>query len=414
MSGSYQQLQDAKACADIIKFQHNGKPYPDFQAARVGPNQRLVEVFGIDNAFTNPDQKAKSAFSKRMGQLMMTATKIGKDNEESDWSDLRNRAIFYFDDYLLEIKKDTMNLAELTQFITLELSLFYLFSDAGEAKRSTNRFKDIIYIGHCINQLWIDSKKANTARSNWEDQTELHDALRRVITPELSMPGAFPEILDPNPLNVLLPAYETMWRVVIRGFLEIRYRKAADNLSWCKIMTDYLGKLESPISMQNGAFHNTGQSGVRPIDVVKETLRLYPPTRRVHRNFDGQTCRADIEACQRSELLGGKDPLVFRPERWQDICAVERQRAFEKVKGAEKSLKRSEEELGYMPFAYWCAADHEETKEFGMKMIALLVAVLCEKLGNEWELENDESLPKQGTPLGTDREAYEDLKLKKL
>jgi hypothetical protein len=49
-----------------------------------------------------------------------------------------------------------------------------------------------------------------------------------------------------------------------------------------------------------------------------------------------------------------------------------------------------------------------------MKMIALLVAVLCEKLGNEWELENDESLPKQGTPLGTDREAYEDLKLKKL
>jgi hypothetical protein len=84
MSGSYQQLRDAKECADIIKFQQNGKPYPDFQAARVGPNQRLVEVFGIDNAFTNPDQKAKLAFSKQMGQLMMTATKIGKDNEESD------------------------------------------------------------------------------------------------------------------------------------------------------------------------------------------------------------------------------------------------------------------------------------------------------------------------------------------
>jgi hypothetical protein len=67
-----------------------------------------------------------------------------------------------------------------------------------------------------------------------------------------------------------------------------------------------------------------------------------------------------------------------------------------------------------MPFAHWCAADHEETREFGMNMIALLVAVLCEKLGNEWKLENDESLPKQGTPLDTDREAYEDLKLNKL
>jgi hypothetical protein len=64
-----------------------------------------------------------------MGQLMMIATKIGNDNEESDWSDLRNRTIFYFDDYLLENKRDTINLAELTQFITLELSLFYLFSD---------------------------------------------------------------------------------------------------------------------------------------------------------------------------------------------------------------------------------------------------------------------------------------------
>jgi hypothetical protein len=169
MSGSYQQFQDAKECADIFKFQQNAKPYPDFQAALVGPNQRLVETFGIDNAFTNPDQKAKLAFSKQMGQLMMTATKIGKDNEEGDWSDLRNRAIFYFDDYLLENKKDTTNLAESTQFIKLELSLFYLFSNAGKAKRSTNRFEDIIYIGHCINQLWIDSKKANTARPKWED-----------------------------------------------------------------------------------------------------------------------------------------------------------------------------------------------------------------------------------------------------
>jgi hypothetical protein len=44
--------------------------------------------------------------------LMMTATKIGKDNEKSDWSNLRNRAIFYSDDYLLEIKNDTINLAE--------------------------------------------------------------------------------------------------------------------------------------------------------------------------------------------------------------------------------------------------------------------------------------------------------------
>ncbi|KAF2034801.1 hypothetical protein EK21DRAFT_56265 [Setomelanomma holmii] len=413
MSGLHKQLQDAKECAEIIKFQQNGIPYPDFQGARVEPNQRLVEVFGIDNAFTNPDQKANSVFSKRTGQLMITATKLGGGNQEGDWADLRNRATFYFDNYLVEIKKDTISLAELTRFITLELPLSYLFNDAGKATRSTNRFEDIIYIGHRINQLWIDSKKVDIARPQWEVQTELHNALRRVISLEMSIPGAFLEIPDPNPLNLLLPAYETMWRVVMRGLLEIRYRNAADTSSWCKIMTDYLRKLESPISTHDNVFHNAAESGVRPVDIAKEALRLYPPTRRVHRSFHGQTWRADIETCQRSELLGGKDPLVFRPERWQDICAVERQCVFDNVKGAGKALKRSEEEFGYMPFAYWCAADHEETKEFGMKMIALLVAVLCEKLGNEWALENDDSLPEQGTPLDTDRKAYEDLKLRK-
>jgi hypothetical protein len=49
-----------------------------------------------------------------------------------------------------------------------------------------------------------------------------------------------------------------------------------------------------------------------------------------------------------------------------------------------------------------------------MEMIALLVAVLCQKLGSERELDNDESLPKQCTPLKTDREAYEGLGLKKM
>jgi hypothetical protein len=162
--------------------------------------------------------------------------------------------------------------------------------------------------------------------------------------------------------------------------------------------------------MQNDAGYNAAESGLRSVDIAKKALRLYPPTRRVHQNIRGQTLRADIEACQRSELLSGKDPFVFQPERWQDINAVERQCVFDKVKGAGKVSGRREEEVGYLPFAYWCAADHGETKEFGMKMIALLVAVLCQKR----ELDNDKSLPEQGTSLKTDREAYEDLGLKKM
>jgi hypothetical protein len=62
-----------------------------------------------------------------------------------------------------------------------------------------------------------------------------------------------------------------------------------------------------------------------------------------------------------------------------------------------------------MPFAHFCAADHAFTKEFASKMVALLVAVLCVGLGNDWELVDSTSLPEPGTPLSLDREAYEDL-----
>jgi hypothetical protein len=66
-----------------------------------------------------------------------------------------------------------------------------------------------------------------------------------------------------------------------------------------------------------------------------------------------------------------------------------------------------------MPFAYFCAADHPNTKEFASKMIALLVAVLCDGLGDQLELEDPDSLPFTGTPLDSDRAAYEGLELKR-
>jgi hypothetical protein len=66
-----------------------------------------------------------------------------------------------------------------------------------------------------------------------------------------------------------------------------------------------------------------------------------------------------------------------------------------------------------MHFAYFYAADHPNTKEFAFWMIALLVAVLCNGLGDEWVMENIDSPPPYGTPLKLDRAEYEKLRLKK-
>jgi hypothetical protein len=53
------------------------------------------------------------------------------------------------------------------------------------------------------------------------------------------------------------------------------------------------------------------------------------------------------------------------------------------------------------------------TTEFASKLIALLAAVLFSGLGDEWVMEDIDSLPPYGTPLKTDRAEYEELRLKK-
>ncbi|KAI1521642.1 hypothetical protein PtrSN001C_012156, partial [Pyrenophora tritici-repentis] len=95
----------------------------------------------------------------------------------------------------------------------------------------------------------------------WSDQKDLYAALRRVTVSKkiFDMLGMFPEdvpddkpgdttTLDPtkpteNPMNLLLPAYETMWRVVIRCFLEIKYCGAPNKLDWTTILRGYLEDL---------------------------------------------------------------------------------------------------------------------------------------------------------------------------
>jgi hypothetical protein len=73
---------------------------------------------------------------------------------------------------------------------------------------------------------------------------------------------------------------------------------------------------EDPNTIKNKAFQEASATDMRSIHIIKEALRLYSPTRRVHQNSDGERCAADIEECQRFNLFAGEEPLVFRPERW--------------------------------------------------------------------------------------------------
>jgi hypothetical protein len=396
------------------------------------PNQELRKIFGIDNGFTNPDKPSKTGFTQKAEKVMLAAMIVNYNNPDGDWVDLRRHALTYFDEYMRLNGTRTVKLAELTQYITLKMSLCYLFDGAHEALKSDSQFDDVIYISKRTIELWIKSKQRNLTEGErllWKDETKLHDALRRVIysAPTVGIGGfsddittVDPEIPSQNPMNLLLPAYETTWRVVMRCFLEVQHRGAQNKTIWTAFLENYLNDLENANSMRNDAFHKPTEINdgvIRPVEIVKEALRLYPSTRRVHRLFDDKEVKADIEACHRQEMLCGHDPDAFRSERWQTLCFEARQARYDKQgrtpKELKDKLKSEEERLGYMPFAYFCAADHPNTREFASKMVALLVAVLCSGLGDEWVMKDIDSLPPYGTPLQSDRAEYEELKLKK-
>jgi hypothetical protein len=147
-----EQSKRAKECANRIRFQReDGTPYLKRQHARAMPNQGLREIFGIDNGFTNPDRSSKMVFTQKAEKLMLAAMNVNDNNPDGDWVDLRRRALTFFDEYMHLNSTRTVKLAELTQYITLKMSLCYLFDGAHEALKSDSQFGDVIYIGQRIN-----------------------------------------------------------------------------------------------------------------------------------------------------------------------------------------------------------------------------------------------------------------------
>jgi hypothetical protein len=86
---------------------------------------------------------------------------------------------------------------------------------------------------------------------------------------------------------------------------------------------------------------------------------------------------------------------------------------WEGIEKSKRNLKDKEVEMGFMPFADSCPAGAGDRKGFGFKMIALLVAVLCKELGEDWTPESNNLPQDRKQPLESDRTAYENLWLMK-
>ena len=121
-----------------------------------------------------------------------------------------------------------------------------------------------------INDLWVESK--TTVEPSAPTKKKLRQALARLFPDaEFSREG--------NPLNFILPAYETRWRVVLSGSIEVAFREGALpdwKLELIRIVEDPTrDKLESA----------SCDTPVPVKFIIKEALRLYHSTKSVYREF---------------------------------------------------------------------------------------------------------------------------------
>lgn len=346
--------------------------------SRALPNKRLVEAFGINNAFTSSDEAFCKAFRTGAAQKI---SRLGDDK----WRHISKFAQTLVSRHvdMAEGSLGRIPLTPLVQSLSMAISLYVLF-DRDPLEQDGGALSDL---ASSINKLWMYSKSRNpncTQIAFW--QCKQSKALSKLFHREYFKPNE-------TPMNFIIPAYETLWRVVLRCFLEVTFRDQTETRAWQHALSLYLA--EPTIHQFRSP---TQEADVAPVSfIVNEALRLYPPTRRVYRTFQlnskskaRRTVAADIERCQRDSTIWGLQSSEFQPKRWKDPSA--------------DALKT------FRPFGgrrFTCPAG----RDFGPRMIGVLVAALTESIrGDSWKLVGHISF-KASEPLDSDRQAYDQLQV---
>ncbi|KAI0383596.1 hypothetical protein F5Y04DRAFT_250558 [Hypomontagnella monticulosa] len=203
---SLQYVKEQKAIADF-SFLAKDELKSRLQA-RALPNERLVKAFGIENSFTTFDKVIHSKFLKRSRNVMQGM------NSEQQWVSFFAAARIALQRTLFDLNRpiDSQPLASITRSFVFVAILHRFFG----VDPVVVNIDDALQATDSINHLWMESK---TSQPNLhEHQERLEAALKRLL------PKHFPCEPECHPLNTIIPAYETMWRVVLLTYISAGFR----------------------------------------------------------------------------------------------------------------------------------------------------------------------------------------------
>ncbi|KAB8075371.1 hypothetical protein BDV29DRAFT_200885 [Aspergillus leporis] len=345
--------EDSDSCRLIIA----GKAVPWKQnnllnkhSSRALENASLRKAFGILNAFTSVDKEYAQAF-KHEATILIRRT---------EWQTLRDVLRDHTRTWLKateSTQKARIHVPSVIQILALKGNFMVFFKN--EIDPTACRDEDLSQLANAINRTWVASKSENCPK--FEENDDLQNCLSTLF-PNIDCLDA-----ERNPLNLILPAFETLWRVVLRTVIEVGARGQDE---WQDILIRFA---EAPTASQFVCREK--ESSVSTKFIVNEVLRLYPPTRRVHRKYqfpgseEHVSLAADIEACQLLTRIWGANATLFDPKRWANITP--------------------EQENAWLPFGsepFVCPAK----PVFGPRIIALLAGVILREIRGIWELESDD------------------------
>ncbi|KAK4222571.1 putative cytochrome P450 [Podospora fimiseda] len=326
----------------IITFNFVGptKIKDEHLVLRARANNGVRQAFGIENSLTTTSPEAHRAF------LNLASSHVNKRTR--DWTKLYCAAKAFLEGEIataLDTGKP-IQISECIQCACLTVVLFDNFAvDPAALPRQS-----LVIIASEINKQWLMSKSkapgVTIKKSSLLDETiySLH------LIPYKSIHAL---ILPEYVLSVIMPQYETLWRVVLLAFVTAYHRQPSAALA--KRVENVPACLGKPDKEKEA------------LKVGKESLRLYPSNKRIYRCTSSESSatsmiKADVETCHRSRLIWGNDALQFRPERFDNLTELQKE--------------------GYLPYSlrpHRCPA----FSGFGDRMVTMLVVVLGRTLGPE-------------------------------
>ncbi|KAF8528168.1 cytochrome P450 [Hysterangium stoloniferum] len=283
---------------------------------RAIPNQHLIRAFQLKTStFTSPCPKIHTHFRRNIQTRLKALDSLPK------WYTLRevvNDSI----DFYLPLNAPPRNYAAHIQAVVFMTVLAAFFDFSGPFPDAS----DVLFVTQNINALWVASKR----------NTFLPVTLAK-INGHLHgwIPRNAEDPFDENPLELIIPAYETLWRLIAYSF---HYVEKSPELRFP------LAEFYEKPTVERFLTRENDGTVVSVSDIIQEALRLHPPTKRLKRlNVNPSFCwvrsllgaagfslatgssavAADIETIQRLPAMWGPLPNEYDPKRHKHLSLMQ-------------------------------------------------------------------------------------------